>query len=189
MILVFMYHVFDTGSPPAAPRKNGIRRATVPAPDERNHPMTHTSMSRWNPQTRTWFGDRDPFTALVEGLFNGELGRGEELSNRTWRPAVDIRETDDAYMVNAELPGLTREDINITIENNVLKLTGERRFEKDVKEEEFHRIERAYGSFTRAFSLPSRVDPVGIEASSKDGILTVRVPKAAEARPRKIDIS
>jgi HSP20 family protein len=133
-------------------------------------------------------GERDPFTALMEGFFNG-AARGEELSNRTWRPAVDIRETDDAYLVNAELPGLSKEDINITIENNVIKLTGERRFEKDVKEEEYHRVERAYGSFTRAFSLPSRVNPESIEANFQDGILTIRVPKAAEARPRKVEIS
>ncbi len=150
--------------------------------------MARTSMTRWNPAARGWLGERDPFATFMDTFFNGELGRGEELSNRSWRPAVDIRETEDAYQVHAELPGLTKDDIQITIENNVLKLSGERRFEKDTKEEEYHRIERAYGSFTRAFSLPSRVDSERVEASFQDGILTVTVPKAAEARPRKIEI-
>lgn len=149
--------------------------------------MTRTQISRWNPTT-AWLAERDPFR-LMEGLFNGETGRGEELSNRPWRPAVDIRETGDAYVVSAELPGLSKEDVNITIENNVLKLTGERRFEKEVEEEEYHRVERAYGSFSRAFSLPTRVDAERVEASFQEGILTISVPKAAEARPRKIEIS
>ena len=148
--------------------------------------MARTQISRWNP-TAAWL-ERDPFR-LMEGFLNGEAGRGEELSNRAWRPAVDIRETGDSYVVSAELPGLTKDDVQITIENNVLKLTGERRFEKEVKEEEFHRVERAYGTFSRAFALPTRVDPERVEASFKDGILTVTVPKAAEARPRKIEIS
>lgn len=148
--------------------------------------MARTQISRWNP-TAAWL-ERDPFR-LMEGFFNGEAGRGEELSNRAWRPAVDIRETGDSYLVSAELPGLSKDDVQITIENNVLKLTGERRFEKEVKEEEFHRVERAYGSFSRAFALPTRVDPERVEAGFKDGILTITVPKAAEARPRKIEIS
>lgn len=148
--------------------------------------MARTQISRWNP-TAAWL-ERDPFR-LMEGFLNGEAGRGEELSNRAWRPAVDIRETGDSYVVAAELPGLTRDDVQITIENNVLKLTGERRFEKEVEEEEFHRVERAYGSFSRAFALPTRVDPERVEAAFKDGILTITVPKAAEARPRKIEIS
>ena len=148
--------------------------------------MTRTQMSRWNPTT-AWL-ESDPFR-LMEGFFNGEVGRGEELSNRPWRPAVDIRESGEAYVVSAELPGLNREDVQITIENNVLKLTGERRFEKEVKEEEYHRVERAYGSFSRAFALPTRVDPARVEAAFKDGILTITVPKAAEARPRKIEIA
>lgn len=148
--------------------------------------MARTQISRWNP-TAAWL-ERDPFR-LMEGFLNGEAGRGEELSNRAWRPAVDIRETGDSYVVSAELPGLSKEDVQITIENNVLKLTGERRFEKEVKEEEFHRVERAYGTFSRAFALPTRVDPERVEASFKDGILTITVPKAAEARPRKIEIS
>lgn len=148
--------------------------------------MSRTQISRWNPTT-AWLADRDPFR-LMEDFFNGPAGR-EDLSNRNWRPAVDIRETNDSYVVSAELPGLTKNDVEITIENNVLKLSGERRFEKEVKEEELHRVERAYGAFSRAFSLPTRVDAERVEASFAEGILTITIPKAAEARPRKIDIA
>lgn len=148
--------------------------------------MARTSMTRWNPLTGR-LSSRDPFVQLMENFFNGEST--QELSNRTWSPAVDIRETEDAYEVYAELPGLSKDDIDITIENNVLKLTGERRWEKDLSEEEYHRIERAYGGFTRAFSLPSRVDSENVKANFKDGVLTVTVPKREEAKPRRIDIS
>lgn len=150
--------------------------------------MTRTSLTRRNPFTSSaWLTERDPFVRLMDTFFNGEAT--QELSNRNWSPAVDIRETEDAYMVHAELPGLSKDDINITLENNILKLTGERRFEKDVDEEQFHRVERAYGTFTRAFSLPSRVDSDGVEAKFKDGVLTLTVPKVEEAKPRRIDIA
>lgn len=151
--------------------------------------MPRTSLTRRNPFTTSsaWLTERDPFVRLMDTFFNGETT--QELSNRTWSPAVDIRETEDAFLVHAELPGLSKDDINITLENNILKLTGERRFEKDVKEEEFHRVERAYGTFTRAFSLPSRVDSDQVQAKFKDGVLTVTVPKVEEAKPRRIDIA
>lgn len=148
--------------------------------------MARTAMTRWTPFSHS-LATRDPLVRFMEDFFNGEAT--QELSNRTWSPAVDIRETDDAYLVHAELPGLTKDDIQITLENNILKLTGERRFEKDVNEEQFHRIERAYGTFTRAFSLPSRVNGDKVKANFKDGVLTITVPKVEEAKPRKIDIA
>src|SRR4029079_16720131 len=83
--------------------------------------------------------------------------RGEEVSNRNWLPAVDVAETADAPPLYADLPGLSREDVEITLENNVLTVRGERKFEKDVKEESFHRIERSYGAFSRSFTLPTNV--------------------------------
>jgi len=146
-----------------------------------------TSLTRWNPVTRTpWLG-RDPFVQFMDNFFNGEAS--QEASNRNWAPAVDIRETEEAFLVHAELPGLSKDDIEITLENDILKLSGERRFEKDVEEKEYHRIERSYGTFTRAFSLPSRVDASGVSASFTDGVLTISVPKVEEAKPRKIDIA
>lgn len=146
-----------------------------------------TSLTRWNPVTRSpWLG-RDPFVQFMDNFFQGEAS--QEVSNRSWSPAVDIRETEEAFLVHAELPGLSKDDVEITLENNILKLTGERRFEKDVEEKEYHRVERAYGAFTRAFSLPSRVDSTGVSASFADGVLTITVPKVEEAKPRRIDIA
>lgn len=147
-----------------------------------------TAMTRWNP-SGSFLTGRDPFSHLFDAMFGGEAGlSGEDISNRAWMPAVNIRETDGAYFVEADLPGLTKKDVDITLENNLLKLSGERRFEKDTKEENFHRVERSYGSFLRTFALPSQVDPEGVKASFKEGVLTIEVPKAAEARPRKIAI-
>ena len=132
---------------------------------------------------------RDPFAHLLENFFGEDLAPSEDVSNRAWMPAVNIRETDAAFLVEAELPGLTKKDIEITLENNLLKLTGERRFEKDTKEENYHRVERQYGNFLRTFSLPSQVDSNAVKATFKEGVLTIEVPKAEEAKPRKIAIN
>jgi len=147
-----------------------------------------TALTRWNP-TANLFTTRDPFTRFMDSFLNEAIQPSEDVSNRAWMPLVNIRETDGAFFVEAELPGLTKKDLEITLENNLLKLSGERRFEKDAKEENYHRIERSYGSFLRTFSLPSQVDPEGVKASFKDGILTIEVPKAEEAKPRKIAIN
>ena len=139
------------------------------------------TMTRWNA--------RDPFFRVFDSLLNNQdLLPSEEVSNRTWMPPVDIQETADSYRLTAELPGLTKEDISITLENNVLRLTGERKFEKDAKKEGFHRIERTYGAFARAFTLPSQVNHDRVEAAFENGILTINVPKAEQAKPRKITI-
>lgn len=144
------------------------------------------SISRWNPNVLT---ARDPFFRALDTFFNQDLVLSEDVSNRTWMPPVDIQETPDAYRLTAELPGLTKEDISITLENNVLRLTGERKFEKDVKKEGYHRIERTYGTFARAFTLPSQVNNEKVEAAFENGLLTISVPKAEQAKPRKIAIS
>jgi HSP20 family protein len=148
-----------------------------------------SSMNRWNPASQN-LASRDPFFRLFDTFFNNQdLSGGEEMSNRGWMPPVDIQETEEGYRLTAELPGLTRDDINITLENNVLRLSGERKFEKDVKKESYHRIERSYGNFQRSFSLPHQVNGEKVEASFKDGVLTIMVPKAEQARPRKIAIA
>jgi HSP20 family protein len=138
--------------------------------------------TRWNPTLAA----REPFYRLFD-FFSGE-GNGEELTSRVWTPAVDIEETDSAYRIEAELPGLNKDDVQITMENNVLRIAGERKLEKDVRKDNFHRIERVYGTFQRSFALPQQVDSEHVQASFKDGILTVLVPKSAQARPRKIEI-
>jgi HSP20 family protein len=144
------------------------------------------TMTRWNPAGLT---ARDPFFRVFDSFFNQDLLPSEEVSNRTWMPPVDIQETEDSYRLTAELPGLTRENITITLENNVLRLAGERKFEKDVKKEGYHRIERTYGTFARAFTLPSQVNHDKVEAAFENGLLTIVVPKAEQAKPRKITIS
>jgi HSP20 family protein len=104
-------------------------------------------------------------------------------------PPVDIQETEEGFRLMAELPGLTREDITITLENNVLRLTGERKFEKDVKKESYHRVERSYGTFARSFVLPQQVSSEKVQAAFENGVLTITVPKAEQAKPRKIEIA
>lgn len=143
------------------------------------------NVTRWNPTT-AYLTSREPFFRLFDSFFNGDV-QGEET--RSWVPPVDIQETGDAYMFHAELPGLTKEDIHITLENNVLRVSGERKFEKDAKKENYHRVERTYGTFTRTFTLPTQVDAEKVQAAFENGILTITVPKAEQAKPRRIAIS
>ncbi len=110
-------------------------------------------------------------------------------STTTWNPSVDIFENDNDIVVKAELPGLNAKDIEVKLENNVLVLKGERRFEKEAKEENYHRIEREYGSFSRVFSLPTAVNSEKVFAEYKDGILKVILPKKEETKPKPIKIA
>ncbi len=105
-----------------------------------------------------------------------------------WTPAVDVAERNDDYEVRLELPGVRKEDVKITIENNVLTIRGEKKREENVNENDYRRIERSYGSFVRSFTLPVAVRADKIEARAQDGILTVRLPKAEEARPKQIEV-
>ncbi len=112
-----------------------------------------------------------------------------EAFNRGWLPPVDIYETEEhEFVIKAELPDMKREDIHLTFENNVLTLRGERKFEHDVKRDNFHRVERSYGSFSRSFTLPNTVDPSAISAAYKDGVLTVRLPQREDAKPKQISV-
>jgi HSP20 family protein len=141
----------------------------------------------------------DPFRdiAVLQDRVNrvfGELARrnGEDdlMSGGAWVPPVDIFETDNHTLVlKAEMPGLNREDINLKIENNTLTLTGEKHFEKDIKENQFHRVERSFGRFTRTFTLPMTVDTGRIGAEYKNGVLTVTLPLREEAKPKQIEVA
>jgi HSP20 family protein len=113
-----------------------------------------------------------------------------EAFNRGWLPPVDIYESDEhEFVIKAELPDMKREDINLTFENNVLTLRGERRFEHDAKRDTFHRVERSYGSFSRSFTLPNTVDTSRISAAYKDGVLTIRLPQREDAKPKQISVN
>lgn len=105
-----------------------------------------------------------------------------------WSPVADISETDDEYLVKAELPGVKREEVKITLQDGVITITGERKEEKSEKDEKRHRVERFYGTFTRSFSLPENVDESGIRAESKDGVLCVHIPKSKAEKPKTVQI-
>ncbi|HXO41454.1 MAG TPA: Hsp20/alpha crystallin family protein [Thermoanaerobaculia bacterium] len=140
-------------------------------------------VTRWTPSQQAVAAQ--PLFRLFDTFFNDA---GEDLTTRTWTPPVDIQETDDAYRIHAELPGMTKDDIQITLENNVLRLSGERKFEKDTKQENYHRIERTYGAFSRSFALPTQVSSDKVEAKFENGVLSIVVPKAEQAKPRRISI-
>jgi HSP20 family protein len=138
----------------------------------------------------------DPFRELaamqdrVARLFGDAYVRDEDTGFRgTWSPAVDIFETDTHDLVlKAEIPGLTREDIEVSIENSTLVLKGTKKFEAEVKEENYRRVERAYGQFHRSFTLPTTVDTSRVSADYKNGVLTVKLPFREEAKPRTISV-
>lgn len=138
----------------------------------------------------------DPFRELrnlqdeMTKLFAGSVPRGrEEMAGGRWLPSVDIYEDKDSMVLEADLPGVNREDFEISVENNVITLKGERRFEKKVEGDNYHRVERSYGAFTRSFTLPQTVTAEGATAEFDNGILRVSLPKRAETKARKIEIS
>lgn len=132
----------------------------------------------------------DPFADLnrFQRDFERSVQRNGNRAGADFAPPVDVHEEKDAYVLRAELPGVKREDIDISLEENVLTIKGERRFEKDEENKRYHRIERAYGNFVRYFQLPKLVDAERVEAGLTDGLLTVRVPKQEAVKARKIDV-
>ena len=140
----------------------------------------------------------DPFRELrglqdeMNRLFMTSLPRTlsqEDMASGGWSPSVDIYESESEIVLEAELPGMKREDFEVSIENNVITLRGERKFEKKDEGDNFHRVERAYGSFTRSFSLPRTVSAENTSADFNNGILRVSLPKKEEAKARKIEVS
>ena len=127
----------------------------------------------------------------VNRLFNESIvrGHGEESAITTWAPAVDIYETPNELVVKADLPEVEEKDIDIRVENNLLTIRGERKFEKSVSEDNYLRVERTYGSFSRSFSLPNTVNAEAIHAEYKNGVLTVNLPKREESKPRQVKVS
>jgi HSP20 family protein len=124
---------------------------------------------------------------LHSRLNDSEIPRTEDTFG-TWGPPVDVFEKPDRLVIRAELPGIQKEDMDIRIENGVLTLHGERKRDVDITEENAYRMERVYGAFARSFSLPTTVDPTKVEATYKDGVLEVTIPKAETAKPKQIEI-
>jgi HSP20 family protein len=112
----------------------------------------------------------------------------EPAAHRPWVPAVDIRETDHELVVTSDVPGIKFEDIDVRVENGTLTLKGERKFEKNGDEGGWHRVERSYGTFERVFTLPDTVNPEGVKADYKNGVLTVTLPKKETAKPRQVKV-
>jgi len=131
---------------------------------------------------------QNQFERFLREAFSPVPGEGE-VSTRTWAPPVDIYENGDSLVLKAELPGIDPDDVEIRVEDNTLYLKGERKFEKEVKEQNYHRVERSYGTFTRTFSLPNSIDADKVAANYKDGVLTLTMPKKEEAKPKTIKIN
>lgn len=134
----------------------------------------------------------DPFRELASFFENfsevGAVNAKDQLTAGTFIPPVDVYEDEHNLVLKLEIPGINEEDLKVSLENNTLTVTGERKFEKEEKEENFHRIERRFGSFTRTFRLPSTVDPEKVEAGYDKGILKLTLAKRAEAKPKQIKI-
>ena len=138
----------------------------------------------------------DPFREMrslqdeINRLFTSSSARGDdnELMRGAWSPSVDIFENKNEIVLEAELPGMNADDVNISIENNVLTLHGERKFEKKDESDNFHRVERSYGSFTRSFTLPPTVSSENANAEFENGVLRLTLAKREEAKPRRIEI-
>lgn len=142
------------------------------------------AMVRWEPAGELASMEIDRLNRMFSNLYNEHFGRGG------WTPAVDIYETENNEVVlKAELPDMKREDIGITFENQVLTIRGERKLDREVKRDAYQRLERSYGAFSRAFTIPSTIDAGAISASYKDGVLTVRLPQREEAKPKQIQVT
>ncbi len=146
------------------------------------------NITRWNPISE--FEDLLDRYSRNLGMprVNGN-GEGKDLFRRTdWAPAVDIRETADAFQIDAELPGLSKDDVQVTVEDRVLSIQGERKKEDETSDGKHHRIERVYGHFVRRFTLPDNVDPDSVKASFRNGVLQVTLAKSEKAKPRAIEV-
>lgn len=146
------------------------------------------TMTKWNP-----FREMDDLTRRLNHLWGMSPARGggdENVTTSDWTPLVDISEDEKEYLIKAELPGVTKDDVRVTVENGTLRLSGERKFEKEEKDEKkkYHRVERYYGSFVRGFAVPEDADPAKVHATFNEGMLSVHLPKAEEAKPRTVDV-
>lgn len=141
---------------------------------------------RWDP-FRDLVTLREKMNRLFEEAFTSR-GEEKDLVASTWTPSVDIYETESDLVLTAEVPGIDENDVEIKIEDNTLTIKGDRNFEKETKEENYHRIERSYGSFYRSFTLPRNIDQDKIKAENENGILKVIMPKKPELKPKKVKI-
>ena len=145
--------------------------------------MADRYLSKWEP-----FRDLVSVRADMDRLFNTFFGRLSEDREGFWAPALDIEETNGNLIVKAEIPGMKKEDIKVSVHDNMLTITGERKQENEKKEKTYHLIERSYGRFSRVITLPSEVDGDKVKAEYKDGILNITFAKPESAKPKQIDV-
>jgi len=152
------------------------------------------SIVRWNPvrELATFPSDILGMQKEINHMFDrffrgGTLDEGDFLPT-TWMPAVDLVEKNDGYVATVELPGVNKDDVKITLQENILTIKGEKKDEKETKDSNFHRVERSYGSFQRSFTLPTSVKQDKVDAQYKDGILTISLPKAEEAKSKQVEV-
>jgi HSP20 family protein len=142
------------------------------------------NLMRWDP-----YREVSSLQDRLNRAFGGRTERDDEMQLAAWAPPVDIAEEKDRILITAELPGFKENEIEIQTENGMLTLRGERKFEKETDGKSYHRVERSYGQFVRSFSLPNNVDREKIQATFRDGLLQVELPKREDAKPRTIKIS
>jgi len=144
------------------------------------------ALTKWNP-----FRELEEMQNRLGSLLGRAPWRGlgeETMTVTEWTPLVDITEDDKEYLIKAELPEVKKEDVKVSVEEGTLAISGERKFEKEEKGKKYHRIERAYGSFMRSFTLPEGAAGDNVSAEFKDGVLKVHLPKSPEAKPKSIDV-
>jgi len=152
------------------------------------------TLLRWDPFKTRWntLKDREELESRLATMFSTREATGnggqEALTVAQWSPLVDITEDEKGYLIKAELPDMKKEDVRLTVENDVLAISGERKFEKEEQGKKYHRIERAYGSFVRSFSLPEDADGSKVTAGFRDGMLQVHLPKSQKSKPKAIEI-
>ena len=145
--------------------------------------MADKFMSRWEP-----FRDMLSLRADMDRLFSSLFGGMAEEREGFWAPIVDIEEDNESILVKAEIPGMTKEEIKVSVQGNILTITGERKHETETKNRTFHRVERSYGKFSRMITLPTDVEADKVKANYKDGILSVMLPKPEVTKPKHIDV-
>ena len=154
-----------------------------------------SALTRWEPLKRQWnpWKDLEDMEKRLTTLWGRQPAKGEgekeAMTVAEWSPLVDISEDEKEYVVKAELPEMKKEDVKLTVQDdNVLSISGERKYEKEEKGKKYHRVERAYGSFMRSFTLPEDADGTRVAAEYKDGMLKVHVPKSEKAKPKSIEV-
>ena len=147
-----------------------------------------TIVRLWDPM-RDFGALQNRMNRVFGETFGPPMGQAEQPAPGTWYPSVDIYETETEIVLQVEVPGMSKEQVNVEIDEGTLHLRGERKIEKDVKEESYHRVERVYGTFHRSFSLPDTTDAEKVRAELKDGVLEIRLGKREQAKPKQIQVS